>query len=197
MGRRIPLPLRKALAIAIVLLALSGTGLGLSIYARHDQTQMLALAQRALTQARSQLQQARDDTVRSQLARSRLAALELIDADTVPGRRHDALRRLQSDPHLFSVELRTRPRVPDKPDTSGLPTRSILHLSLRAGVLHEEALSVALQSLAATPGVSVIPRGCQIIRAHATHDDGPVVTPLHARCELDWITLHPAAGASS
>ncbi|AWI75662.1 hypothetical protein CEW83_10910 [Parazoarcus communis] len=197
MGRRIPSSLHRALVIATLLLAAAGGVLALSIHFRHGQTQALALAQRALEQARLQLQQSRDDTARCQLAQSRLAALELVDADTLPALQHDALRRLQSDPHLFSVELRTRPRVSDKPAARGLPTRSMLHLSMRAGVLHEEALNVALHSLAATPGVNVIPRGCNIVRARATHDDAPTVTPLQARCELEWLTLHPATGASS
>ncbi|PKO49792.1 MAG: hypothetical protein CVU28_14605, partial [Betaproteobacteria bacterium HGW-Betaproteobacteria-21] len=81
MGRHIPSSLHRALVIATLLLAAAGGVLALSIHFRHGQTQALALAQRALEQARLQLQQSRDDTARCQLAQSRLAALELVDAD--------------------------------------------------------------------------------------------------------------------
>jgi hypothetical protein len=197
MNIRIPASLHKPLTSSALLLFLAGSALGLSFYVRQDQTQALAHIRQALSQTRLQLQQAKDETARSQLARSRLDALDLTDADTIASFRHDALRRLQSDPRLFSVELTPTSRASAPPSSQGLPTRAILHLSLRAGVLHEEALTTALQSLNAMPGVHVIPRGCDIVRSHATRETGPVLPPLQARCQLDWLTLHSAAGAKS
>ena len=197
MDMRIPSALHRPLAIATLLLTMSGSVLGLSVYARYEQTRALVLAHQTLAQTRLQLQRASQETAGSRLARSRLDALEVTDIDTVQALRHDALRRLQSDPRLSSVELKPVPRAPARPDTPGLPKRAVLHLSLRAGVLHEEALSAALQTLTATPGVIVIPRGCQVARVRPTNAGAPAVSPLQARCELDWLTLHPGAGTSS
>ncbi|MDD2872556.1 MAG: hypothetical protein PHG21_02895 [Azoarcus sp.] len=197
MGMRIPSPLLRPLAIAALLLTMSGSVLGLSVYARYERTRALALAHQTLAQTRLQLQRTREETADSRRARSRLDALEVTDIDRVQALLRDALRRLQSDPLLSSVELKPMPRAPARPDAPGLPKRAILRLSLRAGVLHEEALSAALQTLTATSGVIVIPRGCQVARVHPINDGAPVVSPLQARCELDWLTLHPVAGISS
>ncbi|PKO55743.1 MAG: hypothetical protein CVU28_05395 [Betaproteobacteria bacterium HGW-Betaproteobacteria-21] len=195
MYMRLPPALHRPAAICIVLLILGIGSLWLSVRAIEDARTTLIATQAARQQAAEVLQRTQQETDEIRRANARLGALRLSNPnERTPG--WEGLRtRLQHDARVLSFDLHARlvatPGATEITDADALPTIRVHHLTLRLDLLHEDGLTAALQVFSAADDATVIPLGCAIERLESINP------ALRARCELDWLTLHAAAGSRS
>ena len=188
----LPAALHRPLLGAFVAIAL-GTGVYLlSAEWLTHQEQSKARMQTELQRTRSELDAAAKEAEHIRQIGEQLAALDIVTVETADTALRDMALRLQQHEHLFSVRLDEVSGSASAPEHDRLPVVRLRRLRLQAELLHEDALTDALQLLSSIPGGTTVPLGCEISRLQS-----PETAQLRVSCEFHWVSLHPRAQSQS
>lgn len=192
-----PMQLHRPAAIAIALLVAGVVALWLAQAAVDDRRSTLHQARSARQQALDLVQHTEHENAAIRHTAARLAAVSLTPITERAADPIASLRHLHGDPRLFGFAVHAQGAARELAEGDDMPLIRLQALRLDIDLLHEEGLTALLHALARAENAIAIPLGCEIERLvpptiAATPSASASSTPgLHARCELDWLTLHP------
>lgn len=193
----IPIQLHRPAAIAIALLVAGVVALWHAQAAVDDRRSTLHQARSARQQAFDLVQRTEHENAAIRHAAARLAAVRLTPITERAADPIASLHHLHGDPRLFGFAVHAQGPARELAEGDDMPLIRLQALRLDIDLLHEEGLTALLQALTTAENAIAIPLGCEIGRlvpptiASAPSASASSTPGLQARCEFDWLTLHP------
>lgn len=194
--------LRTPLIILSAVMLIMGALISFAYYYSQQQQKALENQKNQLNNARQRYQSSgsEKDIITEYLPKYR----KLIDKGFVGEERRiewvDELRMQHKQHKLYGIQYNISQQEEYKP-TFALNLgafalhRSIMRLEL--DMLHEGDILKLLESMANNDTPPFMLRSCELLRLNHSNTFNQLIPNLHAKCELDWLTIHEPVSATT